>query len=81
MDQHYTLPKQIVGQCHDTDQASAALIIDLKQRGLLDDTLVVWGGKFGRTIYCQEINPEDYGQDHHLAASRFGWRAEESSRE
>jgi hypothetical protein len=65
-DQHYTLPKQIVGQCRDTDQASAALIIDLKQRGLLDDTLVVWGGEFGRTIYCQgKLTPEDYGRDHH----------------
>jgi hypothetical protein len=65
-DQHYTLPKQIVGQCRDTDQASAALIIDLKQRGLLDDTLVVWGGEFGRTIYCQgKLTAEDYGRDHH----------------
>ena len=65
-DQHYTLPKQIVGQCRDTDQASAALITDLKQRGLLDDTLVVWGGEFGRTIYCQgKLTPEDYGRDHH----------------
>ena len=60
------LPKQIVGQCRDTDQASAALIIDLKQRGLLDDTLVVWGGEFGRTIYCQgKLTAEDYGRDHH----------------
>jgi hypothetical protein len=65
-DQHYTLPKQIVGQCRDTDQASAALIVDLKQRGLLDDTLVVWGGEFGRTIYCQgKLTAEDYGRDHH----------------
>lgn len=65
-DQHYTLPKQIVGQSRDTDQASAALIIDLKQRGLLDDTLVVWGGEFGRTIYCQgKLTAEDYGRDHH----------------
>ena len=52
-DQHTHLPKQIAGQCRDTDQASAALVMDLKQRGLLDDTLVVWGGEFGRTVYCQ----------------------------
>lgn len=65
-DQHYTLPKQIVGQSRDTDQASAALITDLKQRGLLDDTLVVWGGEFGRTIYCQgKLTADDYGRDHH----------------
>jgi hypothetical protein len=65
-DQHSNLPKQIVGQCRDTDQPSAALIEDLKQRGLLDDTLVVWGGEFGRTVYCQgKLTPEDYGRDHH----------------
>jgi hypothetical protein len=65
-DQHTNLPKQIVGQCSDTDQASAALITDLKQRGLLDDTLVVWGGEFGRTVYCQgTLTREDYGRDHH----------------
>ncbi|MFN8006458.1 MAG: DUF1501 domain-containing protein [Terriglobia bacterium] len=65
-DQHFTLPKQIVGQSRDTDQASAALILDLKQRGLLDDTLVVWGGEFGRTIYCQgKLTADDYGRDHH----------------
>jgi hypothetical protein len=65
-DQHTNLPKQIVGQCHDTDQPSAALITDLKQRGLLDDTLVVWGGEFGRTVYCQgKLTAEDYGRDHH----------------
>ena len=65
-DQHVTLPKQIVGQCRDTDRASAALITDLKQRGLLDDTLVVWGGEFGRTVYCQgKLTAEDYGRDHH----------------
>ena len=52
-DQHTHLPTQIAGQCRDTDQASAALITDLKQRGLLDDTLVIWGGEFGRTVYCQ----------------------------
>jgi hypothetical protein len=65
-DQHNTLPKQIVGQCRDTDQASAALILDLKQRDLLQDTLVVWGGEFGRTVYCQgKLTADDYGRDHH----------------
>jgi Protein of unknown function (DUF1501) len=65
-DQHNTLPKQIVGQSRDTDQASAALIMDLKQRGLLEDTLVVWGGEFGRTVYCQgRLTADDYGRDHH----------------
>jgi hypothetical protein len=65
-DQHTNLPKQIVGQCRDTDQASAALVIDLAQRGLLDDTLVVWGGEFGRTVYCQgRLTADDYGRDHH----------------
>ncbi len=65
-DQHTHLPEQIAGQCRDTDQASAALITDLKQRGLLDDTLVVWGGEFGRTVYCQgTLTREDYGRDHH----------------
>ena len=65
-DQHTTLPKQIRGQAKDTDQASAALIQDLKQRGLLDETLVVWGGEFGRTVYCQgKLTADDYGRDHH----------------
>lgn len=65
-DQHTNLPKQITGQCRDVDQASAALIKDLKQRGLLDDTLVVWGGEFGRTVYCQgTLTADDYGRDHH----------------
>lgn len=65
-DQHVNLPKQLPGQCRDTDQASAALVTDLKQRGLLDDTLVIWGGEFGRTIYCQEtLSHENYGRDHH----------------
>ncbi len=65
-DQHLHLPKQIAGQCRDTDQASAALVTDLAQRGLLDDTLVVWGGEFGRTVYCQgTLTREDYGRDHH----------------
>ncbi|MEX0713978.1 MAG: DUF1501 domain-containing protein [Pirellulales bacterium] len=65
-DQHTNLPKQIVGQAADTDQASAALVADLKQRGMLDDTLVVWGGEFGRTVYCQgKLTADDYGRDHH----------------
>jgi arylsulfatase A-like enzyme len=65
-DQHTKLPTQIAGQCRDTDQASAALVADLKQRGLLDDTLVVWGGEFGRTVYCQgTLTAKDYGRDHH----------------
>ena len=65
-DQHVKLPKQIEAQCQDTDRAGAALIADLKQRGLLKDTLVVWGGEFGRTVYCQgKLSAEDYGRDHH----------------
>jgi hypothetical protein len=65
-DQHTNLPKQIEAQCRDTDRASAALITDLQQRGLLDDTLVIWGGEFGRTVYCQgKLTAEDYGRDHH----------------
>jgi hypothetical protein len=65
-DQHFDLPRAIKGQCYDTDQPSAALIKDLKQRGLLDDTLVVWGGEFGRTVYSQgTLTKENYGRDHH----------------
>jgi len=65
-DQHGKLPEQIRGQCYDTDQPSAALIKDLKQRGLLDETLVVWGGEFGRTAYCQgTLSSSNYGRDHH----------------
>ncbi len=65
-DQHGDLPKQIRGQCRDVDQPSAALIHDLKQRGLLDDTLVVWGGEFGRTVYSQgTLTADNYGRDHH----------------
>lgn len=65
-DQHFTLPKQLSGQCYDADQPSAALVKDLKMRGLLDDTLVVWGGEFGRTSYCQgKLTRENYGRDHH----------------
>ena len=65
-DQHDDLPKGIQRQCRDTDRASAALILDLKQRGLLDETLVIWGGEFGRTNYSQgELTKENYGRDHH----------------
>ncbi|MGI8978323.1 MAG: DUF1501 domain-containing protein [Pirellulaceae bacterium] len=65
-DQHVKLPTQIVGQAKDTDQPSAALVADLNQRGLLDDTLIVWGGEFGRTVYCQgPLTADDYGRDHH----------------
>ncbi len=65
-DQHGDLPNQIRGQCRDTDQPSAALIKDLKQRGLLDETLVVWGGEFGRTVYSQgTLTKDNYGRDHH----------------
>lgn len=65
-DQHGDLPSDIRLQCKDVDRASAALVIDLKRRGLLDDTLVIWGSEFGRTIYCQgELTRENYGRDHH----------------
>lgn len=65
-DQHLNLPRDIGKQCAATDQASAALVQDLKQRGLLEDTLVVWGGEFGRTVYCQgKLTADDYGRDHH----------------
>ena len=65
-DQHGNLPGQLPGQCRDTDQPSAALLNDLKQRGLLEDTLLVWGGEFGRTIYCQgKLTRQTYGRDHH----------------
>lgn len=65
-DQHNALPTNLAQQCRDTDQASAALVKDLKQRGLLEDTLVVWGGEFGRTAYSQgPVTAESYGRDHH----------------
>jgi hypothetical protein len=65
-DQHSDLPKQIRGQCKDVDRPSAALVMDLKQRGLLDDTLVIWGGEFGRTVYSQgTLTKDNYGRDHH----------------
>ncbi|QEG43719.1 DUF1501 domain-containing protein [Roseimaritima ulvae] len=65
-DQHSNLPKQITAQAKETDQASAALVKDLKRLGLLDDTLVIWGGEFGRTSYTQGVLTNDnYGRDHH----------------
>jgi len=65
-DSHGNLPGEIKGQCTDVDQSSAALITDLKQRGMLDETLVIWGGEFGRTNYCQgTLTKENYGRDHH----------------
>lgn len=65
-DQHLELPTNISKQCLDTDQPSAALIQDLKQRGLLEDTLVIWGGEFGRTVYSQgPLTAANYGRDHH----------------
>ena len=65
-DHHGGLPKGLPNRCKETDQASAALVQDLKQRGMLDDTLVLWGGEFGRTVYCQgRLTPTDYGRDHH----------------
>lgn len=65
-DQHGTLPRNIKKQAEDTDQPSAALIRDLKARGMLDDTLVIWGGEFGRTVYSQgKLTADDYGRDHH----------------
>lgn len=65
-DQHYNLPSDLRLQCRDVDQPVAALLRDLKQRGLLDETLVVWGGEFGRTVYTQgTLEPTNYGRDHH----------------
>jgi hypothetical protein len=66
-DQHQNLPTQLQVQCRDTDQPSAALVKDLKRRGLLDDTLVIWGGEFGRTVFCQGDmnNRTRHGRDHH----------------
>ena len=65
-DQHGDLPRALSLQCRDTDQPTAALIKDLKQRGLLEDTLIVWGGEFGRTAYCQgKLAEGNYGRDHH----------------
>ncbi len=65
-DQHNDLPRDIALQCRGVDQPSAALVLDLKQRGMLDDTLVVWAGEFGRTVYCQgKLTATNYGRDHH----------------
>jgi hypothetical protein len=65
-DQHFNVGGDLPNQCRDVDQPAWALIQDLKQRGLLEDTLVVWGGEFGRTIYCQgKLTKENYGRDHH----------------
>jgi len=65
-DQHNNLPRDLALQCKASDQGAAALVQDLKQRGMLDDTLVVWGGEFGRTVYCQgKLTETDYGRDHH----------------
>ena len=65
-DQHGDLPRDIRSQCSDIDQPTGALLADLKQRGLLDSTLVVWGGEFGRTVYSQgKLTQENYGRDHH----------------
>lgn len=65
-DQHNNLPSGIKSQCHDTDQPTAALLFDLKERGMLDDTLIIWGGEFGRTVYSQgTLTRDNYGRDHH----------------
>ncbi len=65
-DQHANLPHEITGQAKDVDQASAALVLDLKRRGMLDETLVIWGGEFGRTCFSQgDISNGNYGRDHH----------------
>lgn len=65
-DQHNDLPRDLALQCGGTDQPTAALVQDLQRRGLLDDTLVVWGGEFGRTVYCQgKLTETNYGRDHH----------------
>jgi uncharacterized protein (DUF1501 family) len=65
-DQHNNLPSDLRLQCQDTDQPIGALLTDLKQRGLLDSTLVIWGGEFGRTVYSQGVlSDTNYGRDHH----------------
>jgi hypothetical protein len=71
-DQHNELPAHLPMQCRGTDRASAALVTDLKRRGLLEDTLIVWGGEFGRTVYCQgRLTETNYGRDHH--PRNFAW--------
>jgi hypothetical protein len=65
-DHHAKLPAELPKRCLETDQPAAALVADLKARGMLDDTLVIWGGEFGRTVYCQgRLTADDYGRDHH----------------
>jgi hypothetical protein len=65
-DQHAALPKGIKSQCYDTDQPTAALLDDLKERGMFNETLIVWGGEFGRTVYSQgALTKDNYGRDHH----------------
>ena len=65
-DQHGNLPRDLASQCKDVDQGCYGLIQDLKQRGMLEDTLVIWGGEFGRTVYCQGgLTETNYGRDHH----------------
>ena len=65
-DQHGSLPRDIAAQCKDVDRACYGLVQDLKQRGMLEDTLVIWGGEFGRTVYCQgTLTETNYGRDHH----------------
>ncbi|MEZ6059881.1 MAG: DUF1501 domain-containing protein [Planctomycetaceae bacterium] len=74
-DHHNILPQQLRGQCYDVDQPCAALLTDLKQRGLLDDTIIVFAGEFGRTVYCQgKLERDDYGRDHHPRCFS-GWLA------
>jgi uncharacterized protein (DUF1501 family) len=65
-DQHGSLPRDLPLQCKDIDQPAYALVQDLKNRGMLDETLVIWGGEFGRTVYCQgKLTAKNYGRDHH----------------
>jgi hypothetical protein len=65
-DHHGNLPRDLPKRCEEVDQAAAALVQDLKERGMLDETLVIWGGEFGRTVYCQgRLTATDYGRDHH----------------
>ncbi|HGY90503.1 MAG TPA: DUF1501 domain-containing protein [Planctomycetes bacterium] len=74
-DQHFNVTGDLPKQCRDIDQPSAALILDLERRGLLDDTLVIWSGEFGRTVYCQgELTRKNYGRDHHPRCFT-GWLA------
>jgi arylsulfatase A-like enzyme len=68
-DQHANLPRDLRDQCRDVDRACYGLVQDLKRRGLLEDTMVIWGGEFGRTVYCQgALKRDNYGRDHHPRA-------------